>query len=76
MVFERRMSEFRAVSEGKLKTCCNVHPADVRESAFNRCKVISLEQTWGKQSVTGCKLTSRGHDQMKSPYDKYPVFTQ
>ncbi|MDA3787017.1 MAG: hypothetical protein PF503_00740 [Desulfobacula sp.] len=46
MVFERRMSEFMAVSESNLtcdlqvRACSNVHPADVRRSAWNGlCKI-------------------------------------
>jgi len=35
MVFERRMSEFMAVSEGNHRACGNVHPADARGSAWN-----------------------------------------
>jgi len=35
MVFEQRMSEFMAVSEGNPIACGNVHPADARGSAWN-----------------------------------------
>ena len=53
MVFERRMSEFMAVSEGnltcdlQLRTCCHLHPADVRQSACNG----SWEIAYGKYPV-------------------------
>jgi len=34
MVFERRMSEFMAVSESNRRACSNVHTADVRQPAW------------------------------------------